>query len=65
MNYYAQREAFAAGWREPFLINVALNSHDAFDEHFGAWRAAWNVDIDWDELIASLDDSIRVEDATS
>ena len=44
-------------------VNVALDCHDALDQHLGPRRAARHVDVNGDELVAPLDGCIGVKDA--
>ncbi len=57
--------AFAVGafGGDVVLIDDALDGHDCFDEGFGAWWAAGDVDVYGDVLVDALDDGVGVEDA--
>lgn len=61
----AEGDAAAVGafGGDAVLVDDALDGHDAFDQLFGARRAAGDVDVDGDELVAALDDGVGVEDA--
>jgi len=59
----AEGDSLADGRGHAFLVDVALDGHDAFDELLWARGAAWDVDVDGDELVAALDDGVGVEDA--
>ena len=61
----AQGDTLAAGvgWGHALFVDVALDGHDAFDEHLGSGWAAGDIDIDGDELIDALDGGVCVEDA--
>src|SRR5215218_2979979 len=55
-----QRSALTR-WREPLVINDALDRHDPFDQRLGARGTSRNVHINRHELIDTLDRGVRVE----
>jgi hypothetical protein len=46
-----------------FVIDFFLKLKDGVENGFGARRAARDVDVDWEHLIAALNDGVIVEDA--
>lgn len=55
--------ARAIGWGHALFVDVALDGHHAFDEHFWTRRASGHIDIDRDELVNALDCCVGIEDA--
>ena len=48
-----------------FLFDFALETHEAFEEGFGAGRASGDVDIDGNEVVDALEDGVRAIHATA
>jgi hypothetical protein len=46
-----------------FGLDFFLELQNAEEHGFGAWRAAWDVNVHRDDLVATLHDGIVVEDA--
>jgi len=46
-----------------FSVDFFLELEDCIEDGFGAWRAAGDVDVHGDDLIAALHDGVVVEDA--
>src|SRR5215467_5689564 len=44
-----------------FAINLLLQLHNRVEKRFGPWRAARNVNIDGDHLIAALHDGVIIK----
>lgn len=49
--------------REAVAVDDPLDRHDPFDERFGPWGAAGDVDVYGHELVDSLDGGVGVEDS--
>ena len=48
---------------EGFLADLLTQDEDSVDEGLGAGRAAGQVNVDGDDVVAALDDGVVVEDA--